>query len=97
MVTVLGGVAGPWAGGGACAMARRDPSAAAPATAPIVVKSMRRERGSSAIAEPPLENDRGNRVASARGGHGSRGAARSSTRAARLPLAPAGAAGPPWD
>src|SRR5262249_6407800 len=61
-------------------MARRDPSAAAPATAPMVVNSMRRERGSSAIAEPPLENDRGNRVASARGGHGSRGSWKPSMR-----------------
>src|SRR5215470_1337127 len=66
LVTVLGGVAGP-EGGGVCAMARREPSAAAPATAPMVVKSMRRERGSSAIAEPPLGNDRGTRIVSARG------------------------------
>src|SRR5262245_44942497 len=74
LVTVLGGVAGPMGEGGCVwAMAMRDPRAAAPAIAPIAVKSIRRETGSSAIADPPWEWDRGDRFACARGGHGSRG------------------------
>src|SRR5215510_3921209 len=75
-------------------MASREPSAAAPATAPMVVNSMRRERGSSAIAEPPLENDRGSRVASARGATVAEGRRdRQRWRGKATPLVLAGAAG----
>ncbi len=44
-------------------MAMREPRAAAPAIAPMAVKSVRRDTGSSAIAKPPLGNDRRDQVA----------------------------------